>query len=243
MLVRRYGWQDGPVDPWPVRAVTSTLGSMAISRAAHGLTALVLASSVLVAVVVPALAADAGPGRTARAAAGDAADATPTAGPAPTPAPTPVPTPGPTATPTPAPTATPMPTPTPTPWPTPAWPTTVTTLGTSVRFYGLGYGHGVGMSQYGAKGRAEAGQTAPQILAAYFRGAAPSRTTPTRAIRVLVLNAFTAPSAAPLVLVGRGGTWGLTGTGPGLPRGLGAAGVADDEADRRRRDDDLAGRG
>ena len=39
----------------------------------------------------------------------------------------------------------------PTPWPTPAWPTTVTTLGTTVRFYGQGWGHGVGMNQYGAR--------------------------------------------------------------------------------------------
>lgn len=35
---------------------------------------------------------------------------------------------------------------------------------------GRGYGHGIGMSQYGAKGRAEAGQTYAQILAAYYPG-------------------------------------------------------------------------
>ena len=135
-----------------------------------------------------------------------AADPTPT--PTPTPAPDPTPTPAPDPTPTPA----PDPTPTSTPWPKPSWPTTVTTLGSSVRLYGLGYGHGVGMNQYGAKGRALAGQTAEQILAAYFKGATLSTTSPTRIARILVLSRFTAPSAAPLVLYGRGSTWGLTGT-------------------------------
>jgi stage II sporulation protein D len=35
---------------------------------------------------------------------------------------------------------------------------------------GTGAGHGVGMCQWGAVGRARAGQTAAQILAAYFPG-------------------------------------------------------------------------
>ncbi len=35
---------------------------------------------------------------------------------------------------------------------------------------GGGYGHGVGLSQYGAKGMAEAGSTYDQILAHYYRG-------------------------------------------------------------------------
>ena len=36
-----------------------------------------------------------------------------------------------------------------------------------ISFSGSGNGHGVGMSQYGAKGRAEQGQNAAQIVAAY----------------------------------------------------------------------------
>jgi stage II sporulation protein D len=40
---------------------------------------------------------------------------------------------------------------------------------------GIGYGHGVGMCQMGAIGRARAGQTFEQILKAYFRGAQISR--------------------------------------------------------------------
>ncbi len=43
---------------------------------------------------------------------------------------------------------------------------------TSFTFVGGGYGHGVGMSQYGARGRADAGQSAAQILGAYYQGTA-----------------------------------------------------------------------
>jgi SpoIID/LytB domain protein len=117
----------------------------------------------------------------------------------------------------PSPSPSPSPSPTPTPWPKPSWPATITTLDSSVKLYGLGYGHGVGMSQYGAKGRALAGQTAEQILAAYYKGATPSTTSATRLVRVRVLAGFAAPSTAPLVLVGRRGTWGLTGTDTVFP--------------------------
>lgn len=41
----------------------------------------------------------------------------------------------------------------------------------TVVFAGMGYGHGVGMSQSGAKGMAEAGFTYKQIIAYYFTGA------------------------------------------------------------------------
>ena len=84
-----------------------------------------------------------------------------------------------------------------------AWPTASTTLGTSVTFYGRGYGHGVGMSQYGAKGRAKAGQTAAQILAAYFKGSTPGTVSPTQNTRVLVLAGYNAVATAPLVIRGR----------------------------------------
>ena len=46
-----------------------------------------------------------------------------------------------------------------------------TPVGSSVTFHGRGYGHGVGMNQYGARGRALAGQTATEILAHYYQGA------------------------------------------------------------------------
>ena len=43
---------------------------------------------------------------------------------------------------------------------------------TSFTFHGSGWGHGVGMSQYGARGMATNGSTADQILAYYYSGAA-----------------------------------------------------------------------
>src|ERR1700750_760671 len=49
---------------------------------------------------------------------------------------------------------------------------------------GAGFGHGVGMSQYGAMGYAEHGATAPQILAHYYTGTALGTTDPNRTVRV-----------------------------------------------------------
>jgi stage II sporulation protein D len=45
----------------------------------------------------------------------------------------------------------------------------ITVSGDSVTFKGKGYGHGVGMSQWGAKGRAEQGAKAEDIVKAYFK--------------------------------------------------------------------------
>ncbi len=118
-----------------------------------------------------------------------------------------------------APEPTPVPTPTPTPWPSPDWPTTVTKLDSTVKFYGQGYGHGVGMSQQGAKGRASDGQTAEEILTAYFKGATMSTVNPKRLIRVRLLSSFKATKATPLLIYGRGGTWGIDGTEAAFPEG------------------------
>ncbi len=52
-------------------------------------------------------------------------------------------------------------------------------------FVGRGWGHGVGMSQWGAYGRARAGWKAPRILRHYYRGAKLSR-APGTAMRVLL---------------------------------------------------------
>jgi len=38
-------------------------------------------------------------------------------------------------------------------------------------FHGVGHGHGIGLCQWGARGRALAGQAAGEILAAYYPGA------------------------------------------------------------------------
>ncbi len=46
--------------------------------------------------------------------------------------------------------------------------------GTGVTLNGRGWGHGVGMGQYGARGRAEDGHDAGRILAAYYSGLQPT---------------------------------------------------------------------
>lgn len=110
-----------------------------------------------------------------------------------------------------APAASLAPTPSPTPVPTPAltsgpWETAPTTLGDTITFYGRGYGHGVGMSQYGAYGRAVAGQTAATILAHYYPGTTLGPAT-FASVRVLVLSSYTATASSPLRIYGRVGTW------------------------------------
>ncbi|MDQ4134409.1 MAG: SpoIID/LytB domain-containing protein [Actinomycetota bacterium] len=52
---------------------------------------------------------------------------------------------------------------------------TLRTSGDSVVIDGGGWGHGVGMSQYGALGKANRGMGAADILAAYYSGIRPSR--------------------------------------------------------------------
>lgn len=85
-----------------------------------------------------------------------------------------------------------------------------TPLGASVTFYGRGWGHGVGLSQYGARGRALAGQDAATILAHYYQGTTIG-TIPNSTIRVLVLDNFAPTAAVPLVVYGRDGSWTVDG--------------------------------
>jgi SpoIID/LytB domain protein len=87
----------------------------------------------------------------------------------------------------------------------------------SITIYGRGYGHGVGLSQYGARGRALGAQRAEPILAHYYAGTTLGSISPSASVRVLVLSGFAPSSSSPLVLHGRGGTWtvdGLAGTWP-----------------------------
>lgn len=120
-----------------------------------------------------------------------------------------------------APSASLAPTPSPTPVPTPAltlgpWETGPTTLGDAITFYGRGYGHGVGMSQYGAYGRAVAGQTAATILAHYYPNTTiGTATLPT--VRVLLLQSYVATSSSPLRIYGRLGTWKMDGVNAVFP--------------------------
>lgn len=87
----------------------------------------------------------------------------------------------------------------------------VTTLGISTIFYGRGYGHGVGLSQYGARGRALAGQTATEILAHYYAGTTIGTIPTDMPIRVMLLDNFAPTAAAPLTIYGRGGAWTVGG--------------------------------
>jgi SpoIID/LytB domain protein len=93
----------------------------------------------------------------------------------------------------------------------------VTLLGASVTLYGRGYGHGVGLSQYGARGRALAGQTAAQILAHYYAGTTIGSVAVDTRIRVLVLDDIAPTSTGPLTLHARGGAWRVTGVAGELP--------------------------
>jgi stage II sporulation protein D len=83
---------------------------------------------------------------------------------------------------------------------------------TETTFFGRGWGHGVGMSQYGARGRALAGQTSAEILAHYYAGTTLGTKDPKTQIRVLVLTGFAASATKPAVLYGRRGTWTMDGS-------------------------------
>jgi stage II sporulation protein D len=87
----------------------------------------------------------------------------------------------------------------------------------TVTFYGRGYGHGVGMSQYGARGRALAGQAAATILAHYYQGTTAASVSAGAPVRILVLAPTSATSTHPIVLHGRGAPFtidGISGTFP-----------------------------
>lgn len=68
-------------------------------------------------------------------------------------------------------------------------------LGTAgaYRFVGAGFGHGIGMSQYGAKGMAEVGYSYPQILGHYYQGTAIA-SMPQPSLRVHIRDVGYAPS-------------------------------------------------
>jgi SpoIID/LytB domain protein len=65
---------------------------------------------------------------------------------------------------------------------------------TSFVFAGSGFGHGVGMSQYGAYGQAVAGRSAAQIIQSYYSGSAVTSATDAVDLRVNLLHA--SPTAA-----------------------------------------------
>ena len=100
--------------------------------------------------------------------------------------------------------STPAPTPTPKPTPSTAG---MTIPGQAVTIFGRGWGHGVGLSQYGARGRAIAGQDAATILAHYYPGrrAGPSRPRRSSGSSSSTISFRTRPTRSPSPAgVGRG---------------------------------------
>ena len=64
----------------------------------------------------------------------------------------------------------------------------MTIPGPTVTIFGRGWGHGVGLSQYGARGRAFAGQDAATILAHYYPGTTIGSIPTTTLVRVLLVD-------------------------------------------------------
>jgi SpoIID/LytB domain protein len=81
----------------------------------------------------------------------------------------------------------------------------------TVKFFGRGYGHGVGMSQHGARGRALGGQDSTEILAHYYLGATLGSIDPETPIRVRVLWKWKATAVTPFEIHGRRTTWSIDG--------------------------------
>jgi len=71
-------------------------------------------------------------------------------------------------------------------------PASVASAETTFTFYGSGYGHGIGMSQWGAYGLAKAGWVAEDIATYYYAGTEISTLGETEPIRVGLANGRTA---------------------------------------------------
>lgn len=93
----------------------------------------------------------------------------------------------------------------------------LTVLGESVTLFGRGWGHGVGLSQYGARGRALAGQGAVEILAHYYAGTTIGTVPEGTPIRVLLLDDHAPSAASPLTVYGRGDAWTISGVAATFP--------------------------
>jgi SpoIID/LytB domain protein len=70
------------------------------------------------------------------------------------------------------------------------------------RFFGSGYGHGVGMSQIGARGQALEGKTAVEILTYYYPGTAVTAYPDNELIRVNIANLISSISMKAVAGVG-----------------------------------------
>ena len=111
-------------------------------------------------------------------------------------------------------------------------------------FFGRGYGHGVGMSQYGARGRALAGQTAATILAHYYRGTTLGIDLDERRRSA----SASCPAGRPrrrrrCVVYGRLAAWTIDGIAGTFPADAALAPDPDDDLDGDRPANDLAAAG
>lgn len=98
--------------------------------------------------------------------------------------------------------------------------------GNALVLQGRGWGHGIGMVQWGAYGKAERGLAYGDILAAYYGGLRPEPTTVPGTIRILIADGLTrltiAPSGEATVdpSPGNGGPWAVAaGRGVRLQQG------------------------
>src|SRR5438128_9960492 len=73
---------------------------------------------------------------------------------------------------------------------------------TTFTIRGAGFGHGVGMSQYGAMGYAAHGWNAAQILAHYYTGTALGTTDPAHNVRVQLIAQTTSVQLSGLAKAG-----------------------------------------
>ncbi len=80
----------------------------------------------------------------------------------------------------------------------PSAPTAAAAIPASFAVNGSGWGHGVGLSQYGARGQAEAGRSAAQILSHYYTGTTVAARTDNMNIRVQVHQAVTLTASTTL---------------------------------------------
>jgi len=92
-------------------------------------------------------------------------------------------------------------------------------------FEGKGWGHGVGLCQWGARGRALAGQTGEQIVAAYYTGTTVQKAVaPETTIRVLIHPELKLNPDESGRITGQGGAWLVEMAGaPSIQAPAGAA--------------------
>jgi len=89
----------------------------------------------------------------------------------------------------------------------------------TVTLMGSGYGHGVGLSQYGARGQALAGRTATQILTHYYTGTTVAAATDSMDLRVNLLHQVSSATFRSVSLATGGGALSVVIGGVGTIAG------------------------